>query len=164
MCVIFSNAVSWWRIHIYLQHVLQLMLRLRLHYEIMWKAIYEQNLLDSLQSSSFFGHKHLVFLKSNCTYIIEQSAKKALICWCNIVLFFNPTIWKLTSPAYQNTLMLNQYPFSSRSNLHVNRLYWILQVSTYVALDYQTYSALDQHTQITWPAELTCDEHSRVGM
>ena len=36
------------------------------------------------------------------------------------------------------------------------------QVSTHVALDHQTYSALDQHTQITCKAQLTCDEHSRV--
>ena len=34
---------------------------------------------------------------------------------------------------------------------------------THVALDHQTYSALDQHTQITWTAQLKCDEHSRVG-
>ena len=37
------------------------------------------------------------------------------------------------------------------------------QVSTHFALDHQTYCALDQHTQITWTAQLTCDEHSRVG-
>ena len=37
------------------------------------------------------------------------------------------------------------------------------QVSTHVALDHQTYSALAQHTQITWTAVLKCDEPSRVG-
>ena len=37
------------------------------------------------------------------------------------------------------------------------------QVSTHVALDLQTYSALAQHTQITWTAVLKCDEPSRVG-
>ena len=37
------------------------------------------------------------------------------------------------------------------------------QVSTHVALDHQTYSALAQHTQITWTAVLNCDEPSRVG-
>ena len=36
------------------------------------------------------------------------------------------------------------------------------QVSTHVALDHQAYSALDEHTQITWTAQLTCDEHSRA--
>ena len=36
------------------------------------------------------------------------------------------------------------------------------QVSTHVALDHQTYSALAQHTQITWTAQLKCDEHYRV--
>ena len=33
------------------------------------------------------------------------------------------------------------------------------QVSTHVALDHQTYSALAQNTQITWTAQLKCDEH-----
>ena len=37
------------------------------------------------------------------------------------------------------------------------------QVSTHVGLDHQTYSALAQHTQITWTAVLKCDEPSRVG-
>ena len=37
------------------------------------------------------------------------------------------------------------------------------QVSTHVALDHQTYSALAQQTQITWTAVLKCDEPSRVG-
>ena len=36
-------------------------------------------------------------------------------------------------------------------------------VSTHIALDHQTYCALDQHTLITWTAQLNCDEHSRVG-
>ena len=35
-------------------------------------------------------------------------------------------------------------------------------MSTHVALDHQTYSALAQHTQITWTAVLKCDEPSRV--
>ena len=36
----------------------------------------------------------------------------------------------------------------------------ISQVSTQVALDHKTYSALlAQHTQITWTAQLTCDNH-----
>ena len=38
----------------------------------------------------------------------------------------------------------------------------ISQVSTHVALDHQTDSALAQDTQITWPALLKCDEHYRV--
>ena len=37
------------------------------------------------------------------------------------------------------------------------------QVSTHVALDHQTYSALAQHTQITWTVVIKCDEPSRVG-
>ena len=37
------------------------------------------------------------------------------------------------------------------------------QVSTHVAVDHQTYSALAQHTQITRTAVLKCDEPSRVG-
>ena len=39
----------------------------------------------------------------------------------------------------------------------------LAQVFTHVALDHQTYSALAQHTQITWTAVLKCDEPSRVG-
>ena len=35
------------------------------------------------------------------------------------------------------------------------------QVSSHVALDHQTYSTIAQHTQITWTAELKCDEPSR---
>ena len=31
------------------------------------------------------------------------------------------------------------------------------QVSNHVALDHQTYSALAQHTQITWTVQLKCD-------
>ena len=38
----------------------------------------------------------------------------------------------------------------------------IAQVSTHVALDHQTYSALAQHTQVTWTVKLKCDEHYRV--
>ena len=37
------------------------------------------------------------------------------------------------------------------------------QVSTHVALDHQTNSALDQQTQITWTARLKCYEHYRVA-
>ena len=36
------------------------------------------------------------------------------------------------------------------------------QVSTHVVLDNQTLSALAQHTQITWTAQIKCDEHYRV--
>ena len=38
----------------------------------------------------------------------------------------------------------------------------ISQVSTHVAGDDQTYSALAQHTQITWAAQLKCDKHYRA--
>ena len=37
------------------------------------------------------------------------------------------------------------------------------QVSTHVAQDHQTYSALAQHTQITWTSVVICVEPSRVG-
>ena len=35
-------------------------------------------------------------------------------------------------------------------------------VSTHVALDHQTYSAIAQHTQIRWTAQLKCDWYYRV--
>ena len=34
----------------------------------------------------------------------------------------------------------------------------VSQVSTYVAVDHQTYSALAQQIQITWTAQLKCDK------
>ena len=39
--------------------------------------------------------------------------------------FFNPTIWKPTATACRNTLTFDQYLFRSRSNMHVNLVYWI---------------------------------------
>ena len=39
----------------------------------------------------------------------------------------------------------------------------ISQVFTFVALDHQTYSALDQQTQITWTAWVKYDEQYKVG-
>ena len=36
------------------------------------------------------------------------------------------------------------------------------QVSTQVALDHQTYSALAQHTQNTWTAQLNCETYYSV--
>ena len=39
---------------------------------------------------------------------------------------------------------------------------WGSQVSTDVALDRKTYSALAQHIQITWTVQLKCDEHYTV--
>ena len=56
-------------------------------------------------------------------------------------------------------------PHAKHTHKHVKQIFtiYMTQVSTHVALDHQTYSALDQHTQITWTAHLKCDEHSRVG-
>ena len=38
----------------------------------------------------------------------------------------------------------------------------ISKVPSDVAVDDQNYSALAQHTQITWTAQLKCDKHYRV--
>ena len=38
--------------------------------------------------------------------------------------FFNPTIRKLTTTAFQNTLTFDQYLFNSRSNMNVNLEHW----------------------------------------
>ena len=38
--------------------------------------------------------------------------------------FSNPTIWKPTAPAFQNTLTFAQYLFNSRSNMRVNLVHW----------------------------------------
>ena len=52
-----------------------------------------------------------------------------------------------------------------KSQIHFYNMFTILvtsQVSTHNALDHQTYSALAQHAQITWTAQLKCDVHYRV--
>ena len=61
--------------------------------------------------------------KSNCTYIFDQSAKKTHFFWVQCY-FSNPTIWKPTAPAFQNTLSFAQYLFNSRSNMRVNLVHW----------------------------------------
>ena len=43
----------------------------------------------------------------------------------NATPFFKPPIGKHTAQAYQNTFTLNQYLLNSRSNMHVNFVYWI---------------------------------------
>ena len=60
-------------------------------------------------------------MKSNCTFIDEQSAKKSTI----ILVQHCFSIGKQTTPEYQNTLTFYQYPFNSRSNVHVNWVYGI---------------------------------------
>ena len=55
--------------------------------------------------------------------------KAPLFC-CNTV-FFNPTIWKPTTTAYQNIVTFDQYSFKSRSNVHVNWVYWFRCNFTY---------------------------------
>ena len=39
--------------------------------------------------------------------------------------FCDPTIWKATTTAIQNTLTFDQNSFNSRSNMHVNFVFWI---------------------------------------
>ena len=39
-------------------------------------------------------------------------------------VFFNLTIWKPMAQAFQNTLVLYQYVFNSRSNLCTNLVHW----------------------------------------
>ena len=43
-------------------------------------------------------------------------------------------------------------------------LHYIFLAFTGVAQDHQTYSALDQHTQITWTAQLTCADRWGLGL
>ena len=38
--------------------------------------------------------------------------------------FSNPSIWKPTAQAFQNTLTFDKYLFNSRSNFHVNLVHW----------------------------------------
>ena len=38
--------------------------------------------------------------------------------------FFNPTIRKQTTTAFQNTWTFDQYIFNSMSNMHVNLVHW----------------------------------------
>ena len=63
------------------------------------------------------------FWKSNCTYNFWTTSNLAQFFWYNTI-FFNLTIAKPTAPVYQNTLTFYWYLFISRSNMHVNLVYW----------------------------------------
>ena len=62
--------------------------------------------------------------KSNYTYTVEQSSKNHHN--FGVTLFFlKPTAWKATALAYPNSLYFDQYPFNSRSNVHMHWVFWI---------------------------------------
>ena len=58
---------------------------------------------------------------TGCTFLIQMPKKTFF--WVQRY-FSNPTIWKPTAPAFQNTLTFSQYIFNSRSNMHFNLVHW----------------------------------------
>ena len=65
----------------------------------------------------------MVFGKSNCTTTLNKVPPRTTFFMQH--RFFNPTILKHMAPAYQATFTFEQYLLNSRSNMHVNFVYWI---------------------------------------
>ena len=91
------------------------------------------------------------FLNEASFYYVKVSTKPffltktpILFIFDMLAIFFLPFIWTV----------------GGLSSIHIH--FWIKQVYNHVALDHQTYSALAQHTQITWTAQLKYDEQYRV--
>ena len=55
------------------------------------------------------------------TFLIKVAKKNNF--WVQFY-FSNPTSWKPTAPAFQNTLTFAVYLFNSRSNMRVNLFHW----------------------------------------
>ena len=55
-----------------------------------------------------------------CTFFIKVLKKNFFVKH----YFSNPSIWKPTAQAFQNTITFAQYLFNSRSNMHVNLVHW----------------------------------------
>ena len=67
--------------------------------------------------------KKKVFLKIQLHIHFLSKCQKCSISWVQCY-FFNPTIWKPTTPAFQNTLTFASYLFNSTSNMHENLVHW----------------------------------------
>ena len=67
--------------------------------------------------------KNQIFLKTQLHIHLWSKCPKKTIFLVQCY-FSNPSIWKPTAPAFQNTLTFAQYLFNSRSNMRVNLVHW----------------------------------------
>ena len=73
---------------------------------------------------TFHGEKRHFQRNLICTYTFDKSSTMYNVFGAKLFFFFKLTIRKLMAKAFQNTLVLYQYVFNSRSNLCTNLVHW----------------------------------------